>query len=80
MCTGRLNNLNKRQIVLNVADNKYNFFMELLKNFDFVQIDDNQGDSKEEIVANLSQAFKELKLIKEEELQSRPVEEFLNTL
>ena len=36
MRTSGLNNLNKRQFVLSVPDNKYNFFIELLKNFYFL--------------------------------------------
>jgi hypothetical protein len=71
-----------KQVVLKVSNSKYPFFMELLKNFEFVQIeeDDNQGDSKEEIIANLTQAFKELKLIKEGKLKTTPAKEFLNEL
>jgi hypothetical protein len=74
-----------KQVVLNVSNSKYTFFIELIKNFDFVQIkddndDDNQGDSKEEIIANLMQAFKELKLIKEGKLKTTPAKEFLNEL
>ena len=74
-------NKNKRtQVVLNVPNRKYQFIMKLLKNYDFVQIEENGGDSKEEIVANLTQAFKELKLLKEGQLEGRPVEELLNEI
>jgi hypothetical protein len=38
------------------------------------------GDSNEEVIANLRQAFKELKLFREGKLQARPLEEFLNEL
>ncbi|MDR2086401.1 MAG: hypothetical protein LBP72_04415 [Dysgonamonadaceae bacterium] len=69
-----------RQIVLKVAPSKYGFLLELLKNFDFVQIEKEAGDSKEEIIANLTQSFKELQMIKEGKLEGRPAEEFLNEL
>jgi hypothetical protein len=69
-----------KQVVLNVANNKYPFFMELLKNFDFVQIEEDRGDSEEEIIANLTEAFEQVKLIKKGKLKGRPVEEFLNEL
>lgn len=80
MTTAIIDKNKRRRVVLNVPNRKYRFFMELLKNFDFVQIEDNTGDSKEEIVANLTQAFKDLKLLKEGKLQTRPVEELLNEL
>jgi hypothetical protein len=53
--------------------------MELVKNFDFVQIeeeDESDGDSKEEIIANLTQAFKEMKEIKEGKLKALTLTEF----
>jgi len=70
----------QRQIILNVPSRKYNFFMELLKNFNFVQIEENDGDSREEIIANLKEAAKSLKLIKEGKLIGRPAEELFNEL
>jgi hypothetical protein len=57
-----------KQVVLNVANNKYPFFMELLKNFDFVQIEENQGDSEEKIIVDLTEAIEQVKLIKEGKL------------
>lgn len=41
---------------------KVNFnSMELVKNFDFVQVE-NEADSREEIIANLKEGFREMKL------------------
>ncbi|GHT57062.1 hypothetical protein FACS18945_0400 [Bacteroidia bacterium] len=56
--------------------------MELLRSFDFVQIaqKENDGDSREEIIANLKQAAKDLKLIKAGKLEGRPAMELLNEL
>ena len=78
--------LNKRknrqqQIVLNVPTRKYNFMMELLQNLDFVKVvEENDGDSREDIIANLKEAAKSLKLIKEGKLVGCPAEELLNEL
>lgn len=69
-----------RQIVLNIKEAKYKFFVELIKSFDFVQVQEDTGDSKEEIKANLKQAFKELKLLKEGKLEGIPVEDLLDEL
>jgi len=70
-----------RQVVLNVADKKYNFLMELLGSFDFVEIERaNNCDSREEIIANLRQTAKDLKLLKAGKLKTRPARELLKEL
>jgi hypothetical protein len=81
MSTKTLNRPTRRrqQIVLNVAPRKYNFLLELLGSFDFVQIENN-GDTREEIIANLKEAAKDLKQIKEGKLIGRPLNEFLDEL
>jgi len=70
----------QRRVVLNVTPHKYDFLTELLGNFDFVQIEENDGDSREEIIANLKEAAKELKLLKAGKLKTRPLQEFLDEL
>ncbi|MCL2074026.1 MAG: hypothetical protein FWH18_08900 [Marinilabiliaceae bacterium] len=44
----------------------------------FCTEEDNDGDSYEEIVANLKQAAKDLILIREGKLETRPLIDFLN--
>jgi len=84
MGTLTLNKPKSRQqrIILNVAARKYNFLMELLQNFNFVKVveEENEGDSREEIIDNLKQTAKELKLLKEGKLETRPAREFLKEL
>jgi len=70
----------QQRVVLNVASCKYNFLMELLGNFNFVQVEENDGDSREEIIANLKEAAKDLKLLKAGKLETRPARELLNEL
>ena len=69
----------QQQIILNVTSRKYDFLMELLQNFDFVKVieKENYGDSREEIITNLKEAAKDLKLIKEGKLKGRPAKELL---
>lgn len=69
-----------KQIVLNIKESKYSFFMELIKNLDFVVVNDDTGDTKEEVKANLKQAFKDLKKYKEGNLETTPAKDFLNEL
>ena len=68
-----------KQVTLNIKDGKFQFFMELVKNFDFVQVD-SDGDSKEEIIDNLKQGFKEMKLYKEGKMEGTPLKDLLNEL
>ncbi|MBX2966447.1 MAG: hypothetical protein KF845_09895 [Cyclobacteriaceae bacterium] len=69
-----------KQVVLNIKDEKYRFFLELIKNLDFVQVEEIKGDSKEEIIANLKEGFKELKLYKERKKKFRDAKDLINEL
>ena len=66
------------QIVLAVKDKKVAFFMELIKNFDFIKVE--QPDSDEHIKANIKQGVKELNLIKKGKLKARPIKQLLDEL
>lgn len=68
-----------QEIRLKIADGKYQFFLELIKNLDFVQVD-NDGDSKKTILSNIKKGLEEVKLIKEGKLKGTPAKDFLNEL
>jgi len=72
----------QQRVVLNVASRKYDFFMELLGNLDFVKVeeDETDGDSREEIIAKLKGAAKDVKLINAGKLKGRPLKDFLDEL
>jgi len=74
--------LQQQRVVLDVAPRKYDFLMELLGSFDFVKIakEENDSNTHDEIIANLKEAAKDLKLIKEGKLETRPLKEFLDEL
>jgi len=74
--------LQQQRVVLNVTPHKYDFLMEILRNFDFVQVaeEENDGNSREEIITSLKEAAKDLKLIKAGKLKTRPLKEFLDEL
>jgi hypothetical protein len=83
MSTVTIDSIKSRQrVVLTVLPRKYDFLMELLQNFDFVSVEHENtvGDTREEIMDNLKQAAKELKLIREGKLQGRLACELLNEL
>jgi hypothetical protein len=50
-----------KQVLLSVPDVNYPFFMELIRNIDFVKIQEPDFDSSEEIKKNILQGAKELK-------------------
>ena len=53
----------------------------MIKNLDFVKIEQvDDGDSKESIVNNLSEGFKELKQYKQGKLKTTSAKDFLNEL
>jgi hypothetical protein len=68
-----------KQVTLKIPDSKYAFFLELVDNLGFVQLEE-KGDSKEEIIANLKEGFKEMKLYKEGKLKGTPLKDFLDEL
>jgi hypothetical protein len=70
----------RQQVVLNVAPRKYAFLMELLGNFNFVEVEKNDSDLREEIITNLKGAAEDLKLLKAGKLETRPLKDFLNEL
>lgn len=69
-----------KQVVLNIKSSKYEFFMELLKSFDFVEIEKITTDSKEEIIESLTQSLKELKQYKEGKLKTISAKQLLDEL
>ena len=66
-----------KDIHIRVANHQASFVRKLLKQFDFVEIKE-EVDAKEEILANLRQAFKDGNLAKQGKLKTRPVREFLD--
>ena len=71
-----------RQLTIQVPDNKYSFFLELLDNIDFIKLQSNfsGGDTNEAIEENIKRGVQELQLIKKGKLKSRSAKEFLNEI
>ncbi|MBX9889821.1 MAG: hypothetical protein K2X94_00925 [Amoebophilaceae bacterium] len=68
-----------QKITLAIKNDKVPFFMDLIKNFKFIQVKD-QGDSKKEIVRSIQQAVKDAKLFREGKLETITEEDFLKEL
>ena len=69
-----------KQLTLKIENSKYHFFLELLKNLDFVQIETIEEDSKEEIFKNIKEGVKDLKKYKEGKLETTLAKDFINEL
>jgi len=68
-----------KEVTLKIPEDKYQFFMDLVRHLGF-EVTQVEEDTKEEIVANLRQGFKEMKMYKEGKLQGTPLDDFLNEL
>ena len=70
-----------RHITVYLNDNEYNHFLELAKNLSYVlKIETDEEPTKEEIVDNLKDGLKEVKLYKEGKLATTNSKDFLNEL
>lgn len=71
-----------RQITLKIKESKYKFFLELIRNFDFIKVEitETEFDSDDEIRENLRESFNELKDIKAKKAELTSLDEFLNEL
>ena len=77
--SGTIKKSNKiKSLYLKVRDDKYEFFVELVKNLDFVKIEYGKTpiveNEKENIVANIKQGFEDKKAIDKGELKTFPIE------
>ena len=68
-----------KEVTLKISDNKFQFFMELIRNLDFVQVDTSE-DSKKDILKNIKTGLNEVKLSREGKLETTSANDFLNDL
>lgn len=69
-----------KKVFLKVEEDKLQFFLELIKSLDFVQIQDYEVDSKEEIEANVREGFEELQKYKKGKLKTTSAKDFIDEL
>lgn len=70
-----------KEVTLYIQENKFKFFMDIVRNFDFVKVGEvDKGDTKETILANIKTGLEEIKQIEKGKLKARPANEFLNEL
>lgn len=75
-----------KQVTLNIPEEQFSFFMQLVRSLDFVQVDENQTLEgkltlpQQETWQNVKAGFEELKEVKEGKRQARPIQELFNEL
>ena len=71
-----------KELIVKIPDNKLGFFMELLKSLGFVKFKSSETDedSKEEIIENIRQGWKEVNLIKQGKMKSRPAKDLIREI
>ncbi|MCL2183836.1 MAG: hypothetical protein FWB85_10250 [Chitinispirillia bacterium] len=73
----RLKNNNVKNVNLTVQGDKYPFFIELIRNFDFVKIEPSQTtrapDGKENLIANIKKGFIDKKSIDDGTIKTFPI-------
>ena len=69
-------------VTLQINDKKLQFFKDLISNFSFVKIKETEldEDTDEEVIANIKQGIKEMRMIEDGKMESRPEREFLKEL
>lgn len=69
-----------KQITLNIPDNKYSFFLELITNLGLEKIKEESIDSEQEVLNGIEQGFREMKLMQEGKVKETSFDDFLDEL
>jgi len=69
-------------VTLQINDKKLQFFKDLISHLSFVKIKETEldEDTDEQVLANIKQGIKEMRLIEAGKMKSRPAREFLKEL
>lgn len=68
-----------KQVVLNVDERKYKFFMELIKNFDFITVS-NEETAKKQTLKEIALGMQAAMLADKGKIKTRSAKAFLNEL
>jgi hypothetical protein len=79
-----------KQLVINIPDNEYRFFMKVIKNFPFVEVDERKNKlleleakltpAKRKIWGSIKEGLNEVDLIGQGNIKAKTAKEFLNEL
>ena len=75
-----------KQVTLNIPEEQFLFFMQLVRSLNFVQVADNKAQeasltaAQQETWKTIEDGFRELKEVEEGKKEARPVQELLDEL
>ncbi|WP_158858037.1 hypothetical protein [Lunatibacter salilacus] len=69
-----------KKITINIPDNKYSFFLELVKNLGLEKVKEEPVNANQDALKGLEQGFKEVKMIQDGKMKGTPLNEFLDEL
>ena len=79
-----------KQLVLNIPESEYRFFMKVISNFPFVEVDEKKNKllkleaklnpATSKIWGSIKEGLKEAELIGQGEMKAKSAKEFLNEL
>jgi hypothetical protein len=79
-----------KQLVLNIPESEYRFFMKVIKNFPFVEVDEKKNKlieleakltpANQKIWGSVKKGLKEVELIEQGKMKTTPLKDFLNEL
>ncbi|MDP2723269.1 MAG: hypothetical protein Q8O72_10970 [Bacteroidales bacterium] len=79
-----------KQLVLNIPESEYRFFLKVIKNFPFVEVDEKKNKLLElegkltpanrKIWGSIKEGLKEVELIEQGKMKAKSAKEFLNEL
>jgi len=79
-----------KRLVLNIPDSEYRFFMKVIKNFPFVEIDEKKNKlleleaklnpAERKIWGDIKEGLKEVELIEQGKMKAKSAKEFLDEL
>ncbi len=69
-----------KQITLNVPDNQYAFFLELVQKLGLEKVKEETVNSQQEVLQGIAQGLREVKQIEEGEMKGTLLKDFLDEL
>ena len=73
-----------RQIVLNIPESKYNFFLKVIENFKFVKVSDDKGSSvsikQKQFVDDTKQSMMEMELHQQGKIELKTLDNLIDEL
>lgn len=69
-----------KQITLNIPDNQYSFFLELVQKLGLEKVKEETIDSQQEVLHGIAQGLREVKQIEEGKMKGTLLKDFLDEL